>query len=199
MLDKDIPFEIHITTNSLTISRQNDFVDLCLMNDAKPLMIELSKGKFIKQPMFSKVVYSNSFDKILLVATELSKSFTSKKFSTERLKIEIPAEYSNLFETFSTSFDKYFEWHGKIDFVQIENLNRLCEKHKVHLSLNSLKNETNIRFITLREFGTKFKFEMRIKELTKDLKSGNWTVVKQQAEYCIYDNNNFLDTGWLPQ
>jgi hypothetical protein len=65
--------------------------------------------------------------------------------------------------------------------------------------INSLKNESNNRFITLREFGTKLEFENRVNELTKDLKKGNWTIFKQEAEYCIYDNNSFLDTGWLPQ
>jgi hypothetical protein len=58
---------------------------------------------------------------------------------------------------------------------------------------------SGFRFITLREFGTKLEFENRVNELTKDLKKGNWTIFKQEAEYCIYDNNSFLDTGWLPQ
>ena len=198
-LDKTIPFEIHITTSDLTKSRQSDFINFCTKIDAKPLIIELSKGKFIKQPMFSKVVLSNNIDNVLFVSTQLSKSLILQNFNIERLKIEIPAENYNLFENYKSTFLKYFEWHGKIDYTQTDNLNDLCRKHKVHLSLNSLKNESNNRFITLREFGTKLEFENRVNELTKDLKKGNWTIFKQEAEYCIYDNNSFLDTGWLPQ
>lgn len=162
-------------------------------------MIELSKGKFIKQPMFSKVVFSDNIDGVLAVSTELSKSLTRQNFIIGRLKIEIPAENSCLFENYKSSFQKYFEWHGKISYKQINDLNALCKKHKAHLSLNSLKSESNSRFITLREFGSKFEFENRVNELTKQLKEGDWTIYKQEAEYCIYDNNSFLDTGWLPQ
>ncbi|NUN99434.1 MAG: hypothetical protein HUU01_02325, partial [Saprospiraceae bacterium] len=99
---------------------------------------------------------------------------------------------------YSPDFDKYFEWHCKINYIQIEELLGVCEKHKVHLSLNSLKNETNVRFITLREFGAKWTFGQRIAVVLSDLQKGGWTVLKQQSEYCIYDNNNFLDNGWLP-
>ena len=97
-----------------------------------------------------------------------------------------------------SSFDNYFEWHCKINYTQIDELLELCQKHKVHLSLNSLRNESNIRFITLREFGTKQEFNLRILALSNDLRSGDWTILKQQSEYCIYDNNTFLDNGWLP-
>ena len=198
-MERLIPFEIHITTNELTAKRQNEFIDFCLRNDAKPLMIELSRGKFKNQPMFSKVIFSNNIDNILSISTELSKSLHSQNFKSKRLKIEIPADDFILFKNYKSSFKKYFEWHGKIEFIQIEKLNELCDKNKVHLSKNSLKDEISKRFITLREFGTKVIFENRIHELIKELKEGNWNVYKQQAEYCIYDNNNFLDSEWLLQ
>lgn len=199
MLDTEIPFEIHITTDFLASNRQKEFIDFCISREAKPLMIELSKGEFINQPMFNKVIYSNELGNILSIATELSKSLDSQNFRVKRLKIEIPANNSDLFKEYSTNFDKYFEWHCKINYTQTDRLIELCEKHKVHLSLNSLRNETNQRFITLREFETKHKFEKRISALLDDLNNGMWEVLKQQLEYCIYDNNNFLDNGWLPQ
>lgn len=198
-LDNTIPFEIHITTSNLTKSREKDFINFCHNVNAKPLMIELSKGKFIKQPMFSKVVHSNNIDNILSISTQLSKSLALQNFNIERLKIEIPAESYNLFEDYKSTFLNYFEWHGKINYIQTDDLNKLCKTHQVHLSLNSLKNENDKRFITLREFGTKLEFDNRVEGLKKDLINGNWTIFKQEAEYCIYDNNNFLDAEWLPQ
>lgn len=199
MLETEIPFEIHITIENLSSNRQQDFLDFCVTNEAKPLLIELSKGDFIHQLMLSKVVYSNSLDHILAVSTEIAKAMNTQNFLIKRLKIEIPSNYSDLLKEYSSSFDKYFEWHGKVNYTQPDKLLDICKKHKVHLSLNSLRNETNTRFITLREFGTKPKFENRILSLLNDLQTGNWEVLKQQSEYCIYDNNNFLDHGWLPQ
>ena len=199
MFDKEIPFEIHVTTGDLTINRQDDFVNFCMMHEARPLMIELSKGDFIQQPMFSKIVYSNSFDHVLSVATGLSLSMDSSGFAARRLKIEVPAANSDLFKNRPSNFEKYFEWHCKINYAQVDKLLQLCEKHKVHLSLNALKHATNCRFITLREFGTKTEFEKRISSLSNDLQNGHWAILKQEAEYCIYDNNNLLDHGWLPQ
>lgn len=199
MLEIEIPFEIHITIDNLTSDRQADFVDFCVAKQAKPLMIELSKGDFINQPMLSKIIYANNLDHILSIATEISNSMKSQNFLVKRLKVEIPAVNSDLFKNHVSSFDKYFEWHCKINYTQVDKLLELCESHKVHLSLNSMKNDPNVRFITLREFGAKSKFEQRIKFLLNDLQQGNWAILKQQFEYCIYDNNKFLDNGWLSQ
>jgi hypothetical protein len=199
MLDIKIPFEIHITTDNFTSDRQADFVDFCITREAKPLMIELSKGDFINQPMFSKIIFANNLGDILSISTEISNSLNNHGFLVKRLKIEIPSDKSDLLKYCPSDFDRYFEWHCKINFTQTDSLLKLCEKHKVHLSLNSLKNEANIRFITLREFGTKLRFEQRILSLLSGLQNGKWTILKQQSEYCVYDNNNFLDNGWLPQ
>ena len=75
---------------------------------------------------------------------------------------------------------------------------QICNTHRAHLSSNSLKNEDNLRFITLREFGTKQQFESRVQNILNALHKG-WDIIKQESEYCIYDNNVFLDNGWLPQ
>lgn len=199
MLDREIPFEIHITTGNLALNRQEEFVNFCLARAAKPLMIELSKGDFTHQPMLSKVVYSTHFDDVLSKATEITNALNDQIFQVKRLKVEIPADNHELLKKDVTTFNRYFEWHGKINYTQPEKLAELCEYHKVHLSLNSLKNEANIRFITLREFGVKEVFEQRIGQLINELQQGNWKILKQQSEYCIYDNNCFLDNGWLPQ
>lgn len=195
MLNTEIPFEIHITTGDLSAGRLINFIDFCHTQAAKPLMIELSKGDFIQQPMLTIVVYADAFEQALSLANDVSNAMDAQDFPVKRLKIEVPAANSASFSTFG----KYFEWHGKTNFTQVDALLVLCEKHKVHLSLNSLKNEADTRFITLREFGTKMMFETRIAALLNELKEGPWTIIKQQSEYCIYDNNKFLDNGWLPQ
>lgn len=199
MFDTEIPFEIHITTGNLTVGRETDFVDFCTTRNAKPLLIELAKGICIHQPMFSKVVYAASVEPILAIATDISHSMNNLEFPVKRLKIEVSSDHAGLLNHYSPNFEKYYEWHCKLHYLQMDRLLELCEKHGVHLSLNSLRNEPTIRFITLREFGTKSRFEERISALSKDLFNGNWNILKQQSEYCIYDSNNFLDSGWLPQ
>lgn len=194
-----IPFEIHITIGDLPVSREQAFIVACRAQAAKPLIIELSQGEHMHQPMLSKIIYADSLGEVLDHATDISQTFTSQNFSIQRLKIEVPAFHHEMFTNEGSSFERYFEWHGKIELKEMEELLSLCEAHKVHLSRNSLKNEAKIRFVTLREFGTHQRFERRLHTLTQALTQGGWPIIKQQAEYCIYDNNAFLDTGWLPQ
>lgn len=193
-----IPFEIHITTNNFNSNCQADFIEFCRIKGAKPLIIELAKGYFIKQPMLTKVIYANNLNAVLSTANEISSSMHRFNFSVKRLKIEIPSKNYAALNNYPSDFDKYFEWHCKVNYDNPSLLLVICEKHKAHLSLNALKNQGNTRFITLREFGTKSKFEERVAAILNELHDNTWTVLKQQFEYCIYDNNKFLDNGWLP-
>ena len=150
--------------------------------------------------MFTKIVYMPNIEDAIGKAKEYSALLSSINIQIKRLKIEVPLEFAEQFQDISDDkFQKYYEWHGKIYFSQIIELNILCEKHKAHLSLNSLKNETHLRFITLREFGSSMTFKTRVHNLTSDLEKGNWTLFKQHFEYCIFDNNTILDNGWLPK
>lgn len=195
-----IPFEIHITTTDFSTSERDNFVHFCIQHEAKPIFIELSKGDCVKQPMFTKIVYMPNIEDAIGKAKEYSALLSSINIQIKRLKIEVPLEFAEQFQDISDDkFQKYYEWHGKIYFSQIIELNILCEKHKAHLSLNSLKNETHLRFITLREFGSSMTFKTRVHNLTSDLEKGNWTLFKQHFEYCIFDNNTILDNGWLPK
>ena len=199
MLSQIIPFELHLTVSDISAHRQADFIAFCERYASKPLLIELSRGEHIKQPMLSKIVYSNNFEEVLAAATQLSNTIKAQDYTVERLKIEIPAKDSALLQNHHSAFDKYFEWHGKVNYIQADRLLELCKRHHVHLSRNALKNENNNRFITLREFGSKAIFEQRIHTLLSDIDNSIWNIQKQQSEYCIYDNNNFLDKGWLTQ
>lgn len=197
MLETEISFEIHLTIGNLLRDKEKEFIDFCQQNGGKPLIIELFKGDYTHQPMFTKVIYSNDFASVLENSKRLSIELMDNHFTPKRLKIEVPDVHGALFDLANTSFDKYYEWHGKVEYLQAEKLEALCKQHKAHLSLNSLKEESNTRFITLREFGNRQTFVNKVSKLTQTL-SGEWTILKQQSEYCIYDDNIFLDKGWLP-
>jgi hypothetical protein len=195
-----IPFEIHITVADLKSYQLDGFLEYCTQAEGKPILIELSKGDFIHQPMFSKVLYSDDFEAISSEIEKQKQGLMHLDFNVNRVKIEIPAkdfEYFN--KPFLKNFKPYFEWHGKITYQNQTELNTLCHNHKAHLSLNALKNDKNSRFVTLREFSTYAIFKNRIESILEDLNQGQWTILKQEAEYCIFDDNIFLDKGWLPK
>lgn len=193
-----IPFELHITIAPMSLAGMDAFLAFCTRNGAKPLLIELSRGDKIHQPMVNKIILLRSLEEALMIATELSEGLNAENLKVERLKIEVPADCSDGWGKTST-FKSYFEWHGKINYVPGAALDRLCELHRVHLSLNALKGEKDTRFITLREFGGREAFEDRIKVLSTDLARQGWPLIKEVSEWCIYDNNLYLDKGWLPQ
>jgi hypothetical protein len=192
-----IPFELHITINDLPANRTNQFVNSCAEQEAKPMLIELSRGQHLHQPMMNKVVYAHSLEHALQHARNLCETLQQQAFGIKRIKIEVPASEAHHDFDLAPGFQPYFEWHGKVTYERANNLLDLCTIHQVHLSLNALKKEQLTRFVTLREFGNIATFEHRVQQLILALEAGLWPVVKQQAEYCVYDNNVLLDNGWL--
>jgi hypothetical protein len=199
LLSNQIPFEIHITISALSTETRAAFEDFCHKNNVKPLLIELSQGETISQPMLSKLTYATALADILLKANHLTYLLQADGFVVKRLKMEVPFNQHTRFAKQSSTFLKYFEWHGKVKYTNVAALYSLCEKHKAHLSVNALTNRTDERFITLREFGPANLFQQRIIEICRQLTEGGWGIIKQESEYCIYDNNTHLDNGWLPQ
>lgn len=191
---ESIPFELHLTVSPFLSNREEEFVQSCQKLGGKPILIELSRGEFQQQPMFTKVEYVISLEQALERARNYALELQKLAYKINRSKIEVPAY---CFEKFKAEKSNYFEWHGKIDYINVSKLLSLCEKHSVHLSRNSLKNQSEIRFITLREYGNKDVFDNRVSLLKEALNEGGWKVFKEQAEYCVYDSNCELDKNWL--
>ncbi|OJJ21597.1 hypothetical protein BKI52_13865 [marine bacterium AO1-C] len=188
---------MHLTTGILSQQEQEAFVNFCNQQGVKPLLIELARGDYTQQPMLSEIVYLPGLEDALQRANQYSQALRTSGFAVTRLKIEVPATKASLFAESSTNFQRYFEWHGKVDYARVDDLLALCTTHEVHLSRNALKNEANTRFVTLREYGNFETFVHRRNQLITTLTEGAWNLRKQQSEYCVYDNNVFLDSGWL--
>jgi hypothetical protein len=172
------------------------FIALCEQLNAKPLLIELSRGQYLQQPMLTKVIKARNWEEVADQVKLLVTKLDANEMGTRRVKIEIPATDAAAFPV-RENFAPYFEWHGKVNYTNIPGLMQLCEVHSVHLSLNALKEQAGSRFITLREHGSKQVFEARVTHLRGELLKGGWTITKEQSEYCIFDNNELLDKGWL--
>lgn len=195
----NIPFELHLTINDLLNERLSRFVVLCEKYKGKSLIIELSRGKVSKQPMFSKVIQATDTEQAMEKAKDYLKEFVKENFPITRLKIETPIEFSDALMEVGNLTETYFEWHGKVNPEEIKNLSKLCVRHKCHLSKNSIKKEDLTRFLTLREYGAKELFQVRVEKLIKDLVENGGTIFKEESEYCVYDNNVLLDEGWLTE
>lgn len=199
MFGSEIPFELHITIEGLPVKEVDDFTSFCNDREAKPLLIELASGEYINQPMFNKVIHVSELDEALQTASEFSDQLIARNWKVQRLKIEIPAYHAGEWKMIGEQFEPYFEWHGKIQGHPTPALHALCLEHRAHLSLNALKKAENYRFITLREYGSRLQFEQRVKNIAARLTESGWPLIKEVSEYCVYDNNVYLDKGWLPQ
>lgn len=191
------PFEIHLTTSTLTPAELASFVEACGQLQAKPLVIELARGASPTQPMLGKVVYQPNLAAALAVAVADSAYLGQRGLPTTRVKIETNARYPQLATPAEgPGFTPYFEWHGKVPFQHQAELLALCARHRAHLSANALQSAAATRFVTLREFGPAAEFERRVATLAADLQT-RWPLLKQEAECCLYDSNQALDAGWL--
>ena len=199
MLNQTIPFELHLTFDKVSATNSEVFAARCEQEGGKAILIELAQGDYQHQPMFTKVLYLANLSEALLAASQYDLSFKANGFLVNRVKIEIPAQLTDWANwQLQSGFAPYFEWHGKIKYDRPDELLQICTDHQVHLSLNALKNATATRFITLREYRTRQQFETRLAQLIQALNQQGWPIHKQQAEYCVYDDNLILDQGWLP-
>ena len=199
MHKQTIPFELHLTFDKVSATNIEVFAARCEEEGGKAILIELARGDYQHQPMFTKVLYLANLPEALHAASQYDLSFKANDFLVNRVKIEIPAQLTDSANwQLQPGFVPYFEWHGKIKYERPDELLQICTDHQVHLSLNALKNATATRFITLREYGARQQFETRLAQLIQALNQQGWPIYKQQAEYCVYDNNLILDQGWLP-
>ena len=194
---ENLPFELHLTVDAIHNERETEFATICQNLHSKAILIHLARGAHQQQPMLTKVFYENGLETVVNKANLLASELKQLNFNPNRIKIEIPAYCAHLFENELNNVKNYFEWHAKIEYKQVELLTQICQQHQTHLSKNSLKNDENQRFITLRHYGNQPDFEQRIANLKAELTQNTWTIGKEQAEFCLYDSNVDLDKGWL--
>ncbi len=190
-------FEVHITVNTLEDKAIPAFESFCESIHAKPIIIELEEGKNRQQPMMSKVYKDISNEEFQQEINLLVDTFKAANYSVTRVKVEVPLKYIDEGEAcFPDYKGRYYEWHGKVTYTDLQELKHLASINQAHLSNNSLKGEHNTRFLTVRTYGTKKAFKNTVKRLKQNLKSYKYNFIKEEYEYCAYDSNKSLDKGW---
>lgn len=192
-------FEIHITTNKLNDTEVNQFKEFCASIEAKPILIELAEGITTQQPMISKV-FSNVKEGQLTSEIELLETnFLENSYDVVRTKVEVPLDFINRGrKEFPNYKGQYYEWHGKVEFDDIEKLKlalRLIQN--THLSKNALKDQPNRRFVTVRSYSNKRFFLSNVESVKKALVHNKFKLIKDEYEYCVYDSNKTTDSGWM--
>ncbi len=191
-------FEVHITTKTLIETEIPAFEQFCISINAKPIIIELSKGATAQQPMISKVFNCENGQDIHGEIQELVQLFEAANYPISRVKIEVPLEMAELATgIFPEKKGTYFEWHGKLTISNLEVIQQICKKENAHLSKNALKKDVHSKFITIRDYSSAKAIRNRVNELTKSIETVNHYFKKEEFEYCIYDSNENLDQGWI--
>lgn len=195
ILPKEITFEIHITTNFFNDYEEERFLSFCKRQDYKPILIELSKGYTMKQPMISKIIKTNNMVELYSTLLEIQGKFKEYSFDVDRVKVEIPASNWEIFSEFEG--DKYFEWHGKVNYKNIEPLLKgVIEDFDVEIATNAYTSTPDSCLITLRKNDEKI-FNGELQYIKDYLYICDIEIIKEESEYCIYDSNIKLDDGWL--
>lgn len=191
-------FEFHITVNDLTFEEKESFIELCQVEQVKPVMIVLDQGEYINQPMITGIVHSADYEEVKNVIEEVVAKFRDNEFTVVRTKVEIPAKEETYFDQPMLAQSKpYFEWHGKVYVDDVVRLKQLCADSGGHISRNSLNANGKIRFVTVREYNSSEKFYSRVEKIHNILQQNKIELLKQQYELCIYDSREELDRGWI--
>lgn len=192
-------FEIHITTNELNETEVKQFKEFCTSIDAKPILIELAEGVTTQQPMISKVFSNVEEGKLTNEIESLEAKFRENSYEVIRTKVEVPLEFINRGrKEFPNYKGQYYEWHGKVEFDDIEKLRKALRLlQNVHLSKNSLKDQANRRFVTVRSYPSKRLFLSNVESVKKSINYNGFKLIKDEYEYCVYDSNKLTDSGWM--
>lgn len=201
-IKKSYLFELHLTVDSLTTDQLPNFERVCQTLGGQAVLIQLPVGEHTQQPMFTMTKMAESLAEVLAFIDNLKPQFLAKNFAIIRTKFEIPATQADDFLQQNPTTNGYFEWHGKVDFVRLENLAKLeilAKSFHAHLSKNVLKNSLNQRFLTIRHsLENQQLFYRQVYDISEKISQhSEFSLLKSQQEYCVFDDKISLDKGWL--
>ncbi|MGF1578974.1 MAG: hypothetical protein ACFCD0_06390 [Gemmataceae bacterium] len=100
--------------------------------------------------------------------------------------------------------NNYFEHHIKLrrsESALQGQLLEVCQHHNAHLSRNAFRQVEDgqeERFVTLRTYNAgRTTSSQQLERLLGALRELNEQIIEYESEYCVYDSNLDLDSGWL--
>lgn len=191
-------YEIHITVADFKKEKKQQFIDFCLSEKVKPVIIILDQGNYIVQPMMTWDIYKENFEDAMTAMNGLVKKFKMNGFDVLRKKVEVSPKETTYFENPLMEKGKpYYEWHGKIEVDDLEKVKILMNDKGGHISKNSLSKNGKSRFITMRDYTSAESYYKRVDMIIETLQKNNIELLEEEYELCIYDTREELDNGWV--
>ncbi|MES3023049.1 MAG: hypothetical protein V4857_15870 [Pseudomonadota bacterium] len=189
-----VEYEIHLTIAPVPSAQWPAFERYAASIGAKPMVIELARGKHPVQPMLT-LCRDGELEEVVRFAQSLAQSAAQSNHKVLRCKIEQDAIAHS---GHHSGGHHYFEWHGRVvvSASARSQLAALCEAFGGHLSNNAIRGG-DIRFVTLREPARLADLAARVAAMCSVLTEQGWVISKQQWERVVYDSNLTLDSGWL--
>ncbi len=202
-------FETHVTVDAVGLRQLEALRTWADQNEVKCLLIELSRGRSILQPMLTWRD-TGTLTTQLSKARDVRSRLANAGFHVTRLKLEcdpnnedVPA---NDAEALREATTRYFEHHVKLRLTneaELSRLTQIAERHQAHLSRNAVhQREEGLteRFVTQRCRGVgKETADDQLARLKASLVDAGYRIVDVEAEFVVYDSNESLDAGWLPE
>jgi hypothetical protein len=202
-------FETHLTVHLETPSEMTRLKQWSTDHHVKFLHIILDRGSSRSQPMLTHHGEGN-LASALSMATHFCHHLKHDNFSVSRIKIEVTPENEDVpqsrIEALQHPDDRYFEHHIKVLLnaeMDVQILRAIVEPHSAHLSYNACKvrpDQRQERFITQRclRMG-RDEATQRLQWLVQAIERLDYSILKVEREFVVYDNNLALDQDWTSQ
>jgi hypothetical protein len=203
-------FEVHITVNTPTIDHLGRFRAWCHERNFKSVRIILARGAHVDQPMATWRRHDTILSAVVAETDRRAVEMNRIGFPVVRVKVETALDNDDVplqdAEAQLHRPGNYFEHHVKLlraKTAPCEPLLQTCEKHGAHLSRNAFREiaeDREERFVTLRSYAVgRRSSERQVERLLAALEELGEQVIACESEYCVYDTNLDVDTGWLRQ
>ena len=197
-------FEAHVTVRCPAAEAPR-FAAACDRLDVKHILIELSTGEELVQPMTASV-HRGGLREVQAEVHALARALVADGFEVVRTKIEALPRNRDLPETDEEAARepaRYFEYHLKIVLPaggDLDEVRAAAGPHGGRLSRNALRRRADggeERYVTLRVPGCgRASADARFAALEAAIEALPVTITRRVREYTVYDSNLALDRGW---
>lgn len=202
-------FETHLTLASMGIEEMAALREWGAGRDLKYVYILLDRGAQPSQPMVTWRT-AGILSKVRREVSEICGNLETARFPVTRVKIEAAIGNEQVPQTDTEAFcfhpSRYFEHHVKLIMPPDADCGAIIEvamRHAAHLSRNVLRQRPDglvERFVTQRCHSVGLSTATnRLENFLAVLASLRAPVVRIEEEFVVYDSNEALDAGWLPE
>lgn len=187
--------KLHLTCGALHASQIPFFVAVCEQAGLRPLLIDhhhhrsehdhAHDGSERKQQPSAIAWLRADFEEAKAEAMALAQWLARAGMAVLGVKVDAQVHDADRLGRAG----RYFEWRGKLrQLHDLSALQQLCEAHGAQLSRDSLHEEADTCFLTLRSHEPLDAFRLRVVVLCEQLHRDGWPLLAQDSEICLHDS-----------